>query len=117
MPPIGIIILNSFIIPALYWILPDMCPESSSQEFCSFAVIWEFYSFLRHGLIQIFYINKRGDTVDEKIKKLDVELNRYREHVKKTRSFQQKLPRLWERLPLLQKITLSHQISSSKHLA
>ncbi|XP_024173215.1 protein EI24 homolog isoform X3 [Rosa chinensis] len=52
----SIIILNSFIIPALYWILPDMCPESSSQEFCSFAVIWEFYSFLRHGLIQIFYV-------------------------------------------------------------
>ncbi|PRQ56089.1 putative Snf7 family protein [Rosa chinensis] len=30
-------------------------------------------------------INKRGDTVDEKIKKLDVELNRYKEQIKKTR--------------------------------
>ncbi|WJX20097.1 hypothetical protein P8452_09693 [Trifolium repens] len=30
-------------------------------------------------------ITKRGDTVDEKIKKLDVELNRYKEQIKKTR--------------------------------
>ncbi|XP_050386130.1 vacuolar protein sorting-associated protein 60.1-like [Argentina anserina] len=30
-------------------------------------------------------INKRGDTVEEKIKKLDVELNRYKEQIKKTR--------------------------------
>ncbi|ERN06067.1 hypothetical protein AMTRI_Chr05g64460 [Amborella trichopoda] len=30
-------------------------------------------------------INKRGDTVDEKIKKLDAELTRYKEQIKKTR--------------------------------
>jgi len=30
-------------------------------------------------------INKRGETVDEKIKKLDVELSRYKEQLKKTR--------------------------------
>ncbi|KAL8193093.1 hypothetical protein R6Q57_026997 [Mikania cordata] len=30
-------------------------------------------------------INKRGETVDEKIKKLDVELARYKEQIKKTR--------------------------------
>ncbi|XP_010929677.1 vacuolar protein sorting-associated protein 60.1 [Elaeis guineensis] len=30
-------------------------------------------------------INKRGDTVDEKIKKLDAELARYKEQIKKTR--------------------------------
>ncbi|KAF2321260.1 hypothetical protein GH714_037872 [Hevea brasiliensis] len=30
-------------------------------------------------------INKRGDSVDEKIKKLDAELTRYREQIKKTR--------------------------------
>ncbi|KAG0464039.1 hypothetical protein HPP92_020108 [Vanilla planifolia] len=30
-------------------------------------------------------INKRGDTVDEKIKKLDTELARYKEQIKKTR--------------------------------
>ncbi|XVF82719.1 hypothetical protein PTKIN_Ptkin16aG0071700 [Pterospermum kingtungense] len=30
-------------------------------------------------------INKRGDTVDEKLKKLDAELSRYKEQIKKTR--------------------------------
>jgi len=30
-------------------------------------------------------ITKRGDTVDEKIKKLDAELARYKEQIKKTR--------------------------------
>lgn len=30
-------------------------------------------------------INKRGETVDEKIRKLDTELARYREQIKKTR--------------------------------
>lgn len=33
----------------------------------------------------LLQITKRGDTVDEKIKKLDVELNRYKEQIKKTR--------------------------------
>ncbi|KAK9929111.1 hypothetical protein M0R45_026219 [Rubus argutus] len=52
----SIVFLNSFIIPALYWILPDRCAEFSSQEFCSFPGIWKFYSFLRLGLIQLFYV-------------------------------------------------------------
>jgi len=30
-------------------------------------------------------INKRGDTIDEKVKKLDIELARYKEQIKKTR--------------------------------
>lgn len=33
----------------------------------------------------LFQINKRGDNVDEKIKKLDAELVRYKEQIKKTR--------------------------------
>lgn len=33
----------------------------------------------------LLQITKRGDTVDEKIKKLDVELNRYKEQIKKAR--------------------------------
>lgn len=33
----------------------------------------------------LFQITKRGDTVDDKIKKLDVELSRYKEQLKKTR--------------------------------
>lgn len=39
-------------------------------------------------LIKLFFvaqINKRGDTVDEKLKKLDAELGRYKEQIKKTR--------------------------------
>jgi charged multivesicular body protein 5 len=47
------------------------------------------FSFLRQGLISSLappdQISKRGDTVDEKIKKLDAELARYKEQIKKTR--------------------------------
>ncbi|CAN6543266.1 unnamed protein product [Malus baccata var. baccata] len=52
----SIIILNSVIIPTLHWILPDRCPEYSSQELCSFVGTLKFYSVLRHGLIQLFYV-------------------------------------------------------------
>ncbi|TQD84504.1 hypothetical protein C1H46_029939 [Malus baccata] len=51
-----IIILNSVIIPTLQWILPDGCAEYSSQELCSFGGILKFYSFLRQGLVQLFYV-------------------------------------------------------------
>ncbi|CAN1298181.1 Vacuolar protein sorting-associated protein 60.2 [Linum perenne] len=36
-------------------------------------------------VLSLFPINKRGDTVEEKIKKLDAELNKYKEQIKKTR--------------------------------
>ncbi|XP_050158720.1 protein EI24 homolog isoform X4 [Malus sylvestris] len=52
----SIIILNSVIIPTLHWILPDRCLEYSSQELCSFGGILKFYSFLRQGLVQLFYV-------------------------------------------------------------
>lgn len=35
--------------------------------------------------IYVLQINKRGESVDEKIKKLDAELTRYKEQLKKTR--------------------------------
>lgn len=43
-----------------------------------------------HGISDLAWlvsvqINKRGDTVEEKIKKLDVELAKYKEQLKKTR--------------------------------
>lgn len=38
-----------------------------------------------HLLLDGIQITKRGDTVDEKIKKLDAELSRYKEQIKKTR--------------------------------
>ena len=34
---------------------------------------------------ELFQINKRGESVDEKIKRLDAELARYKEQIKKTR--------------------------------
>lgn len=33
----------------------------------------------------MFQITKRGDSVDDRIKKLDAELSRYKEQIKKTR--------------------------------
>ncbi|KAL6964428.1 hypothetical protein U1Q18_035483 [Sarracenia purpurea var. burkii] len=52
----SIFILNSVIIPTLQWILPDQCPHIGSQELCLFDGISKFYSFLRLGLIQLFYV-------------------------------------------------------------
>lgn len=42
-----------------------------------FPSLLSFFFFLQ--------INKRGDTVDEKIKKLDAELVKYKEQIKRTR--------------------------------
>lgn len=36
-------------------------------------------------VLQCFQINKRGESVEEKIKRLDAELSRYKEQIKKTR--------------------------------
>ncbi|XP_062083864.1 protein EI24 homolog [Humulus lupulus] len=52
----SIFILNSVIIPTLQWILPDDCSQFDSQELCSFDGLLKFYSFLRFGLIKLFYI-------------------------------------------------------------
>ncbi|XP_050376566.1 protein EI24 homolog isoform X2 [Argentina anserina] len=52
----SIIVLYSFLIPALYWILPDICPQFTPRGVCSFTGILKFYSYLRHGLIHLFYV-------------------------------------------------------------
>ncbi|GAV61210.1 EI24 domain-containing protein [Cephalotus follicularis] len=52
----SLFILKSIVIPALNWILPHQCLQISSQKLCSFGGILKFYSFLRLGLIQLFYI-------------------------------------------------------------
>ncbi|KAL3538520.1 hypothetical protein ACH5RR_001886 [Cinchona calisaya] len=52
----SIFTLKSGIIPMLEWILPDQCPEIISQESCSFRGILRFYSLLRLGLVQLFYV-------------------------------------------------------------
>ncbi len=36
-------------------------------------------------VVVVVQMNKRGDTVDEKIKKLDAELFKYKEQIKRTR--------------------------------
>ncbi|THG05333.1 hypothetical protein TEA_003006 [Camellia sinensis var. sinensis] len=46
----------SVIIPTLQWILPDQCPQTVSQEPCSFDGILELYSSLRLGLLQLVYV-------------------------------------------------------------
>ncbi|CAK9168247.1 unnamed protein product [Ilex paraguariensis] len=51
----SILTLKSVIIPTLLWILPDQCPQFSSQEPYSFGGVLKFYSFIRLGLIQLFY--------------------------------------------------------------
>ncbi|KAJ7968015.1 protein EI24-like [Quillaja saponaria] len=52
----SIFVLNSVFIPALEWILPDHCSQISSQKLCAFGGTLKFYSSLRHGLIQLFYV-------------------------------------------------------------
>ncbi|GER41469.1 hypothetical protein STAS_18185, partial [Striga asiatica] len=53
----SILVLRSFVIPTLQWVLPDECPLTNSQESCPFGGIFRFYTFLRLGLIQLFYVS------------------------------------------------------------
>lgn len=50
----SIFTLYSVIIPALEWILPDHCPHLVPRE--QFGGILKLYSFLRVGLLQLFYV-------------------------------------------------------------
>ncbi|KAK4491256.1 hypothetical protein RD792_001992, partial [Penstemon davidsonii] len=53
----SIFVLRSAVIPTLQWVLPDGCPQISSQESCSLGGgISRFYSLLRLGLVQLFYV-------------------------------------------------------------
>ncbi|KAL0422255.1 UNVERIFIED_CONTAM: protein EI24 [Sesamum latifolium] len=51
----SILVLRSVVIPTLQWLLPDECQLINYQESCPFGGIFRFYSFLRLGLIQLFY--------------------------------------------------------------
>ncbi|XP_052205899.1 protein EI24 homolog isoform X2 [Diospyros lotus] len=53
----SILILNSVIIPTLQWILPEQCMQTSYGGQCSFGSVLKFYSFLRSGLLQLFYVS------------------------------------------------------------
>ncbi|CAH9063242.1 unnamed protein product [Cuscuta europaea] len=52
----SIFLLYSVIVPALQWILPDQCPESTSEGSFSCGIIMELYSILRLGLVQLLYV-------------------------------------------------------------
>ncbi|KAK7302355.1 hypothetical protein RJT34_13242 [Clitoria ternatea] len=52
----SIFVLNSLVIPALRWILPDQCSHLVSHELCDLGATFKFYSFLRLALIQLFYV-------------------------------------------------------------
>ncbi|GKV32235.1 hypothetical protein SLEP1_g40852 [Rubroshorea leprosula] len=53
----SLFVLKSVVIPVLEGMLPDQCSENSSQELSLFAGILKFYSYLRAGLIQLFYVS------------------------------------------------------------
>nr|DAD17959.1 TPA_asm: hypothetical protein HUJ06_019422 [Nelumbo nucifera] len=50
-------ILNSVVIPTLQWISPDECQNFGSKDLCPLGGIVKLYSFLRNGLIQLFYVS------------------------------------------------------------
>ncbi|OAY44984.1 protein EI24 homolog [Manihot esculenta] len=52
----SILVLKSIVIPTLKWILPDHFSDISSQEPSTFGSILKLYSFLRVGLVQLFYL-------------------------------------------------------------
>ncbi|KAK2966081.1 hypothetical protein RJ640_025577, partial [Escallonia rubra] len=53
---LSIFIVKTVIIPTLQWILPDQCPLISYEEPCSLGGILQFFSYLRIGLEQFFYV-------------------------------------------------------------
>ncbi|KAK9170309.1 hypothetical protein Syun_002449 [Stephania yunnanensis] len=70
--------------------------EEDGGEFGGFVVVGlsmhkltncdsKFRNWLDIAVNSLILISKRGDNVDDKIKKLDAELSRYREQIKKTR--------------------------------
>ncbi|XP_073313183.1 protein EI24 homolog isoform X2 [Primulina huaijiensis] len=50
----SIFVLKSVVIPTIEWLLPDGCPHIYLEEPC--WGIFRFYSYLRLGLIQLFYV-------------------------------------------------------------
>ncbi|KAG4950719.1 hypothetical protein JHK85_044586 [Glycine max] len=52
----SIFVLNSVVIPALWWILPDQSSQFVSHKLCDLGGTLKFYSFVRLALIQLFYV-------------------------------------------------------------
>lgn len=53
----SLLMLNSVIIPTLQWILPDQQSVINSHKLSAFGATLKLYSFLRLGLIQLFYVS------------------------------------------------------------
>ncbi|KDP45141.1 hypothetical protein JCGZ_17473 [Jatropha curcas] len=60
-------------------------------------------------------INKRGDSVEEKIKKLDAELTRYREQIKKTRPGPAQEAIKARAMRVLKQKRINKEVSGSEH--
>lgn len=52
----SLLTLKSVVIPTLLWILPKQCDQSWGQHLCEHTTAVALYSFLRSGLVEIFYV-------------------------------------------------------------
>ncbi|KAE8785434.1 protein EI24 [Hordeum vulgare] len=52
----SLLTLKSVVIPTLLWILPEQCDQSWGQHLCDHTAAVAMYSFLRSGLVEIFYV-------------------------------------------------------------
>lgn len=62
----SIFVLNSVVVPILDWILPYQCQQYGLEHPCPIGGVMKFYTLLRHGLIQLFYVSNyvSDDNVD-----------------------------------------------------
>ncbi|CAL5067823.1 unnamed protein product [Urochloa decumbens] len=52
----SLLTLKSVVIPTLLWILPEQCNQMGGQHLCDHKAAIAIYSFLRSGLVEIFYV-------------------------------------------------------------
>lgn len=53
----SLLTLKSVVIPTLLWILPDQCNQMRGHHLCDHKAAIAIYSFLRSGLVEIFYVS------------------------------------------------------------
>jgi hypothetical protein len=53
----SLLTLKSVVIPIILWILPEQCDRLWRQNLCDHTAALAIYSFLRSGLVQIFYVS------------------------------------------------------------
>jgi len=52
----SLLTLKLVVIPTLLWILPEQCNQMGGQHLCDHKEAIAIYSFLRSGLVEIFYV-------------------------------------------------------------